>query len=109
MNHAISTVGMAVNECVAFLYLAVNIITNTLHHAVIGRLGVGVVENRLQSFGVAHVLLLLYVADRVPDGIIKLVHIVNAHRLCQILTCNVQFCLGVAHLFRISSVVAITI
>ena len=79
MNHAISTVGMAVNECVAFLYLAVNIITNTLHHAVIGRLGVGVVENRLQSFGVAHVLLLLDITDRVPDGIIKLVHIVDAH------------------------------
>ena len=109
MNHAISTVGMAVNECVAFLYLAVNIITNTLHHAVIGRLGVGVVENRLQSFGVAHVLLLLYVADRVPYGIIKLVHIVDAHRLCQVLTCNIQFCLGVAHLFRISCIVAIIV
>ena len=107
--HAVGAVHMAVNGMIAFFHTAVNVVTHTLQHSLVCRLGVGIVYHRLESCRVAQSALLVNVVQRVANVVIHLVSVLYAQLLCQLPTLHVKQVLGIVHGFWLSRVVSTVI
>ena len=88
----------AVYGRIAFLNTAVNIVLHALYHAVVCRLRVSIINDRLELVRIAQLLLLLNVAQRIiANKSVHLVHILNAMLLRHLLTFHVKQVLRIIH------------
>ena len=83
---------------IAFLNTAVNVVLHTLHHTIVCRLCIGIVNNRLELVRITQLLLLLNVAQRIiANKSVHIVHILNTMFFRNLLTLQFKQSLRIVH------------